>query len=211
MPPVPSAGGLDVTPSNPEVAYPAFPMQLDVGYQQEYSRWLPLVKWLLAIPHWFVLTFIGIGVFFAVVAAWFVVLFTGRYPRGIFNFVVGTMRWSLRVVAYVALLVDRYPPFSLADDPDYPVRFNVDYPPDGKIARWRIFFAWVPVIPQLIIASFALFAAYFGVVAAFFTILFTKRIPRGLFDFIVNTGRYQNRANIYAYWLTERYPGFAWG
>jgi len=205
------AAGMDITPTASEVTYPAYPLQFDVGYRQEYSRWLPLVKWLLAIPHWFVLTFVGIGAFFGIVAAWFMVLVTGRYPEGIFKFLVGAWRWSLRVMAYQLLLVDEYPPFSLDDDPDYPVRFNVDYPPEGKIARWRIFFAWVPVIPQLFIASWALFAAYIGIVVAFFSILFTKRFPRGIFDFVVNSMRFQNRAGAYAYWLTERYPGFAWG
>ena len=209
--PPPPAVATDITPSAPEVAYPNYPVQFDVGYQQEYSRWMPLLKWLLAIPHWFVLIFLGIGAFLGIIGAFFAVLFTGRYPEGIFNFVVGVFRWSMRVSAYTLLLVDPYPPFSLDDDPNYPVRFNVDYPPDGKIARWRVFFAWVPVIPQLIIASIALFAAYFAVVVAFFSILFTEKVPRGVFDFIVNAERYYLRANAYAYYLTEKYPGFAWG
>ena len=202
---------LDVTPSNAEVAYPNYPVQFDAGYQQEYNRWLPLVKWLLALPHWLAIAFLAIGALFAVIAAWFVVLFTGRYPPGIFNFVVGVIRYCMRVVAYTLLLVDPYPPFSLSEDPNYPVRFTVDYPPDGKIARWRIFFAWVPVIPQLIIAAVAGWVAGIAVVIAFFAILFTKEVPRPIFDFIVNTQRYSLRANAYAYWLTERYPGFAWG
>jgi hypothetical protein len=78
------------------------------------SRWLPLVKWLLAIPHYIVLFFLVIGAFFVTVFAWFAILFTGRYPRGAFGFVVGVFRWSLRVSAYAFLLTtDRYPPFSL--------------------------------------------------------------------------------------------------
>jgi Domain of unknown function (DUF4389) len=207
----PPAAGLDVTPSAAEVAYPNYPVQFDVGYQQEYHRWLPLVKWLLVLPHFFVLLFIWIGVLFAIIGAFFAVLFTRRYPPGIFNFVVGATRWTMRASAYYLLLVDAYPPFSLDDDPNYPVRFNIDYPPDGQIARWRPFFAWVPVIPQLIIAYFAGLAAYIGVVIGFFAILFTKQFPRGIFDFVVNALRYQTRANAYAYWLTEKYPGFAWG
>jgi hypothetical protein len=204
-------GDLDVTPSHAEVAYPNYPVQFDVGYQQEYNRWLPLVKWLLAIPHWFAILFLAIGALFALIAAWFVVLFTGRYPPGISNFVVGVIRWGMRVVAYTLLLVDPYPPFSLSDDPNYPVRFTVDYPPEGKISRWRVFFAWVPVIPQLVIAALAGWVAGIAVVIAFFAILFTKEVPRPVFDFIVNAQRYSLRANAYAYWLTERYPGFAWG
>lgn len=83
--------------------------------EQDLNRWLPLVKWLLAIPHLIVLFFLGIAAFFAVLFAWFAILFTGRYPRGLFDFVVGVTRWANRVLAYAILLVtDRYPPFSVA-------------------------------------------------------------------------------------------------
>ena len=92
-------------------------VHLDLDYpdvEADLNRWLPLVKWLLAIPHYFVLLFLTIGAFFAVVIAWFAILFTGRYPRGLFDFVVGVGRWWLRVDAYAFLLVtDRYPPFSM--------------------------------------------------------------------------------------------------
>ncbi len=82
--------------------------------QRDLNRWLPLVKWLLAIPHLIILFFLSIAAFFAVVIAWFAILFTGRYPRGLFDFVVGVGRWALRVSAYAFLLTtDRYPPFSL--------------------------------------------------------------------------------------------------
>jgi hypothetical protein len=78
------------------------------------NRWLPLVKWLLSLPHWIILAFLGIGACLAAFVAWFAILFTGRYPRGLFGFVVGVMRWSLRVEAYALLLItDQYPPFSL--------------------------------------------------------------------------------------------------
>ena len=82
--------------------------------EQDLNRWLPLVKWLLAIPHYIVLAVLAIGAIFAIFIAWFAVLFTGRYPRGLFDYVVGVGRWALRVQAYATLLVtDRYPPFSL--------------------------------------------------------------------------------------------------
>jgi hypothetical protein len=82
--------------------------------ERDLNRWMPLVKWLLAIPHFIILFFLWIGVFFAVIVAWFAILFTGRYPRGLFDFVVGVGRWSLRVYAYAFLLItDRYPPFAL--------------------------------------------------------------------------------------------------
>jgi uncharacterized protein DUF4389 len=93
-------------------------LRLDLRYpdvRNDLNRWLPLVKWFLAIPHYIVLIFLGIAAVVCVVIAWFAILFTGRYPRGLFDFVVGVGRWGLRVEAYAFLLVtDRYPPFSLA-------------------------------------------------------------------------------------------------
>jgi hypothetical protein len=93
-------------------------LRLDMPYpdaRTELNRWLPLVKWLLAIPHFIVLFFLGIAAFVCIVIAWFAILFTGRYPRGLFDFVVGVGRWAVRVTAYAVLLVtDRYPPFSLS-------------------------------------------------------------------------------------------------
>lgn len=93
-------------------------VHLEIDYpdvEHDLSRWLPLVKWLLAIPHYVVLAFLWIGAIFAVILAWFAILFTGRYPQTLFDYVTGVSRWSLRVYAFAFLLVtDRYPPFSLA-------------------------------------------------------------------------------------------------
>ncbi|MEJ2666397.1 MAG: DUF4389 domain-containing protein [Deinococcales bacterium] len=93
-------------------------VHLEIDYpdvEHDLSRWLPLVKWLLAIPHYVVLAFLWIGVIFAVILAWFAILFTRRYPQTLFDYVTGVSRWSLRVYAFAFLLVtDRYPPFSLA-------------------------------------------------------------------------------------------------
>ena len=84
--------------------------------KNELNRWLPLVKWFLAIPHYIVLFFLGIAAIVSIVIAWFAILFTGRYPKGLFDFVVGVFRWCLRVAAYAFLLTtDRYPPFALSD------------------------------------------------------------------------------------------------
>jgi len=92
-------------------------VHLEIDYpdvDKDLNRWLPLVKWLLAIPHYLVLAVLFIGVFFVSIIAWFAILFTGRYPRGLFDFTVGVFRWSLRVEAYAFLMVtDEYPPFSL--------------------------------------------------------------------------------------------------
>lgn len=93
-------------------------VHLDIDYpddvERDLNRWMPLVKWFLAIPHYIILVFLGIGAIVAVIVAWFAILFTGRYPKGLFDYVVGVARWSIRVSAYAFLLVtDRYPPFTL--------------------------------------------------------------------------------------------------
>lgn len=93
-------------------------LRLEIAYpdvREDLNRWLPLVKWFLAIPHYIVLVFLGLAAIVSVVIAWFAILFTGRYPRGLFDFVVGVGRWCARVGAYAFILTtDRYPPFSLA-------------------------------------------------------------------------------------------------
>jgi hypothetical protein len=92
-------------------------VHLDYDYPdaaQDLNRWLPLVKWILAIPHFIVLSILGLAAFVVAIVAWFAILFTGRYPRGLFDFVEGVLRWQNRVVAYALLLVtDAYPPFRL--------------------------------------------------------------------------------------------------
>jgi uncharacterized protein DUF4389 len=94
------------------------------------------VKWFLAIPHWIVLFVLYIGAFFAWIGSWWAVLITGHYPRGIFDLLVGVHRWTINVTAYTLLMVDPYPLFSLEQEPDYPIHFDIDYP-DAGIARWR--------------------------------------------------------------------------
>ena len=92
-------------------------VHLEIDYpdvEHDLNRWMPLVKWFLAIPHYIVLSFLLVGAFFAIILAWFAILVTGEYPKGLFDFVVGVARWALRVEAYMVLLItDRYPPFSL--------------------------------------------------------------------------------------------------
>ena len=104
----------DTYPSTDEEQY----VHLELDYPdagRDLNRWLPLVKWLLAIPHFIVLVFLSIGALLAGIGAWFVILFTGRYPRGIFDYIEGVMRWWLRVEAYAVLLItDEYPPFRLS-------------------------------------------------------------------------------------------------
>jgi hypothetical protein len=186
-----------------------YPVHVEIQHQERYSRFMPLVKWLLLLPHYIVLTVLGLVAFFAIVAAWFAVLFTGRYPRGLFDFLVGVQRWGMRVYAYLYLMVDPYPPFTLADDPNYPVHLEIEYPEEG-VARWRPLVAWILAIPYLIVAGIIHYIAYVLVFFAFFTILFARVFPKGMFDIVLVALRWQSRGYAYALWMVTRYPPFVW-
>jgi hypothetical protein len=188
---------------------PAYPASLEISYPDELNRWLPLVKWLLIIPHFIALFFVGIAAFFAIVFGFFAVLFTGRWPRGAFDFCVGTLRWAYRVVTYLHLMTDAYPPFSLADDRDYPVRLQVEYP--HHIGNWRALVQWLLAIPYVLIAGVLYWLTGLLTIVAFFTVLFTKRIPRDVFELMVPGLRWHMRGTVYTYFMTDRYPPFLWG
>jgi hypothetical protein len=188
---------------------PDYPARFEIAYPSELNRWLPLVKWLLIIPHLFVLCFVALGAFFVGIYGFFAVLFTGRWPRGAFDYLVGTVRWAYRVAAYSHLMVDAYPPFSMADDPDYPVRLTIEYP--EHVANWRPLVQWLLAIPYLFIAAVLYWVTGLMSIVAFFTILFTKQIPRGLFELMVPGLRWNLRGTVYAYFMNERYPPFIWG
>ena len=186
-----------------------YPLQADIEHQEEYSRFMPLIKWLLLLPHYIVLFVLGIAALVVTFISFFAVIVTRRYPRGMFEFVVGVHRWAWRVQAYLLLMTDAYPPFTLADDPAYPASFEIDYPEEGT-ARWRPLFAWLIAIPYLIVAYIIFYLAEILVFFAFFTILFAKKFPAGMFDIVLIAMRWQARGNAYIYWLTTRYPPFAW-
>ena len=195
----------------PDPAGPPAPdhtARLEISYPSELNRWLPLVKWLLVIPHLFALFFVGIGAFFVGIYAFFAVLFTGRWPRGAFDYIEGTFRWAYRVVVYMHLMVDPYPPFSLADDPNYPVRLHIEYP--EHIDNWRPLVQWLLAIPYLFVAGVLYWLTGIMSFLAFFTILFTKQIPRGMFDLMVPGLVWNLRGNSYSYFLADRYPPFTW-
>jgi hypothetical protein len=188
---------------------PIYPASVEITYPAELNRWLPLVKWLLAFPHYIALCFVGIGAFFVSIYAFFAVLFTGRWPRGAFEYVVGTLRWAYRVAAYIHLMTDTYPPFSLRDDPGYPVRVNAEYP--EHIDNWRPLVQWLLAWPYLVVAGVLYWLTGILTFVAFFTVLFTKQIPRGMFELMVPGLRWSLRGNAYAYFLTDKYPPFIWG
>lgn len=186
----------------------AYPVQLSFERAPTYSRLLIFVKWLLVIPHYIALMFLGIGAWMVIIVSWFAVLITGRYPRGMFDYMVGVQRWGLRAGAYYMLLTDKYPPFSLQDDPSYPVHFDIEYP--ERIARWRPLVHWLLVIPAYIVAVLMLYVAFFVDFLAWFAILITGRFPDGLFNIVTVALRWQANVVAYAYWMTDRYPSLAW-
>ena len=190
-------------PSAPYVAVTEF------DRQDEYSRFLPIIKGLLLLPHWIALLFVYIGAIVALVVAWFAVLFTGKFPQGIHKFLTGTYRWTTRVSAYGLLMTDKYPPFSLDPDEEYPARFDIAY--TEEIARWRPLVHWLLVIPYMLVGTVLLWLAYICSFLAFWVILFTKQFPQGLFDFNVVALRWQNRSTVYYDFMTERYPPWDWG
>ena len=209
----------------------AYPVRLDAEFDPQLSRWLWLVKWLLAIPHYIVLAFLWVAFVATTVIAWFAILFTGRYPRSLFDFNVGVLRWSWRVGFYAsgALGTDRYPPFTLART-HYPADFDVAYP--EHLSRGLVLVkSWLLAIPQLIIVGLVTtdIPLWFSrrddltagsgatagisllgilVLVAGLVLLFTGRYPRALFDVIIGVNRWIYRVLAYVALMRDEYPPF---
>ncbi|MEX0751142.1 MAG: DUF4389 domain-containing protein [Dehalococcoidia bacterium] len=184
----------------------AYPIRVEVPYPESLSRGLIFVKWLLAIPHLIILYFLQIAWSIVTLIAVFAILFTEKYPEGLFKFAVGYRRWQLNAVAYVLLLRDEYPPFSL-DAGQYPAVLEVDYP--ERLNRFLPFIKWLLVLPNLLVAAVVMVVALILTIVAWFAILFTGKYPQGMFDFVVGALRWSERASEYAYLFTDRYPPFS--
>jgi hypothetical protein len=207
-------------------------VRVDAVLDPSLSRGLWLVKWLLLIPHYIVLFFLWVAFVVVTVVAFFAILFTGRYPRSLFDFNVGVMRWSWRVhyYGYAALGTDRYPPFTLDDVPDYPAHLAVAYP--ERLSRGLIFVKWLLAIPHFIVLSVFVggglwlttrggtgngwdngssagggLVALLALIAAI-VLLFTGRYPKPLYDFVMGMDRWALRVAAYTALMTDRYPPF---
>ena len=205
------------------------PVVLEGANQPAASRGLWLVKWLLAVPHYVALAFLCLGAVFVWLWALVSIVTTGRYPRGAFDYLLGVLRWSWRVTYYLydVAATDAYPPFTLADVPDYPARLHVDYPETLSrglaLVKW-----WLLAVPHYLIL-----AVLFGfsnrtdytdgrvvrdfnwpglvpllVLVALLSVLFSGAYPRRIYDLAMGFNRWRYRVMAYALLMTDVYPPF---
>ena len=205
----------------------AHPARVEGVLDAGLSRWLWLVKWLLVLPHVIVLAFLWLAYGVLSLIALFGILFTGRYPRSIFDFNVGVLRWTWRVAfyAYGALGTDRYPPFTLAERPDYPATLAVDYP--ARLSRGLVLVKWwLLAIPHYLLLGLFLGGGWFAwesdagrwsagtgligllVLFAGVALLFRGRYPGGIFDLVLGLDRWVVRVAAYVGLMTDVYPPF---
>ncbi|PYF97225.1 protein of unknown function [Georgenia satyanarayanai] len=205
-----------------------FPVHVDGVRAPALSRWLWLVKWVLIVPHYLVLAFLWVAFVAVSIVALVAIVITGRYPRALFDFNVGVLRWNWRVsyYAYGALATDRYPPFTLGEVADYPARLQVDYPEHLSrglaLVKW-----WLLAIPHYVVVGILVGGAATAthrvtngderwdggligllVLVVGVVLLFTGTYPRGLFDLLLGLNRWVIRVAAYAGLMTDVYPPF---
>ena len=186
-----------------------YPVSVRGEVDPNVGRWLWLVKWLLIIPHVIVLVFLWIAFLVVTIIAFFAILFNGQYPRSLFDFNVGVMRWTWRVAfySYNALATDRYPPFSLDSQEDYPADLSVEYPENLSrglvLVKW-----WLLAIPHYIVSNslsnLVTALSIFGGVS----LLFNRRYPDDISKLVIGFNRWTLRVLAYAALMTDKYPPF---
>ena len=204
-----------------------YPVQLEGTLEPGLSRWLWLVKWLLLIPHVVVLAFLWAALAVTTIVAFFAILFTERYPRGLFAFALGVLRWTWRVswYGYGGLGTDRYPPFTL-QDVDYPARLDIPYP--ERLSRGLVLVKWwLLAIPHYLVIAFFLGGGWWWwtdeewggapglvIVLVFFAavvLLVRNRYPRSLYELVLGMDRWVARVATYALLMRDEYPPFRLG
>ena len=208
-----------------------YPVHVDASLDAPLSRWLWLVKWILLIPHYIVLAFLWVAFVLLSVVAFAAILITGSYPRSIFDFNVGVLRWTWRVQYYSigAFGTDRYPPFTLAEDPSYPAHLEIAYP--ERLSRGLVLVKWwLLAIPQYLViglftsgaiwlasrpdyAGYQYSSAGWGLIGLLAVIaaailMVTGRYPQQIFDFVLGMDRWVLRVAAYASLMTDQYPPF---
>ncbi len=185
----------------------SYPVSFEADYAEPRNRLTAFFRLILAIPVAIVLYLYAIVAFIAIVIAWFAIVFTARFPKGLYDFVAGFVRFLTRVTAYAALLCDPYPPFGGAPDASYPVRMEFAGPLE-RYSRPKTFFRFILAIPIVFVRYAMAILLEIGAVGAWVVILVTGKLPRGLFDLMVLANSYTARSDAYLYLLTETYPPF---
>jgi hypothetical protein len=184
-----------------------YPVTFEMDYVEKRSRLTTFFRLILAIPHIIVYYFYGLAAGVVVIIAWFALVFTGRYPQGMYDFVAGFLRYATRFYGYLWLATDEYPPFSGDPAIAYPARLNVG-PPKTQYSRAKVFFRIILAIPVLIINYAMQIVAQVGSFIAWFAIVILGRQPKGLQDMIGLGLSYQQRSLAYLALLTEDWPPF---
>lgn len=195
----------------------SYPATFKLERPASLSRGLVIAKalfgWLyVGIPHGIIIYIFGIVASLVSIIAFFAILFTGQYPRGLFNFMTGYYRWSMNVNTYLSLLQDAYPPFNLDQESDYPVELDVEYPESLSrgLVLAKAFFGWLYAgIPHGIILYFYGIAAAIVTIIAWFAILFTGEYPEGMFTFVVGYWRWTLNVSLYLSLMRDEYPPFS--
>jgi Domain of unknown function (DUF4389) len=185
-----------------------YPVTFASDYVERRSRLTTFFRLLLVIPHAIVAALLGIGAFVAVVIAWFALLFTGRWPQGLYDYTAGFLRYYTRFHAYLFLLADPYPPFTMGEEPGYPVRLSIG-PPLPAYNRLKVLLRIFYAIPAYLIVYVMNIVVELAAIASWLVIVVTGRQPKGLQDVIGLCVSYQARAGALFALLTETYPPFA--
>lgn len=185
-----------------------YPVGYEADFAEQRSRLTTFFRGVMVIPLWIVAFFYAIGMYFAALIAWFALMFTGRYPEGLYSFNSRVVRWQSRVNAYYDLLTDQYPPFDLDEHPEYPVRVPIA-PAKESYSRLKVFFRFIIGIPVMLIWMALGTVASVAAFLAWFLIVFTGKQSQGLQNAIVLGLAYQTRATAYFLYLTEDWPPFS--
>jgi len=183
-----------------------YPVQYEADYNPEPNRWTTFFRLLLAIPWFIVALFWGLLLAFTHLFAWVAIVILGRYPQWLYEFNSGVVRFGVRVSAWVYLQTDEWPPFSLGDEPNYPIRVNIA-PAAERQSRLKAFFRWILVLPVALVLSYG--TSYIQMMAglvAWVTIVFRGYLPQGLHDMMTFVNSFHARVFGYIAFLTDDYP-----
>lgn len=182
-----------------------YPVTYEADYLKERNRLTTFFRWIVAIPWFIVGLFYGIAAFVVIVIAWFALLILGRYPDGMYNFVGGVLRYSMRVTGFVSLQTDAWPPFGIGDDPSYPVRVHIE-PHAAKQSRLKTLFRLILLVPAMIM-SYAMSGITSAVaMVSWLAIVFRGYQPAAIHNALAYTIGYQARFDSYAMLMRDEYP-----